>query len=132
MTDKFTEDVIAEAMARAEKVACHGEGRCFALPHILSDALASCTPKGRCTVGAPEGSSSPMAGARPSTCGSTSPPVRAACGAGWTEASAPVQTTDGDRATPGDQVVAQGRDPCTSQMPHGGIVPGPCATPYRP
>ena len=38
-------------MARAEKVACRGEGRCFAMPHILPDALASCTPKGRCTVG---------------------------------------------------------------------------------
>jgi hypothetical protein len=25
--------------------------RCFALPQRLKDALASCTPKGRCTVG---------------------------------------------------------------------------------
>jgi hypothetical protein len=51
MPPELTEDLIAAAMARAEKVACRGEGRCFAMPHIVPDALASCTPKGRCTVG---------------------------------------------------------------------------------
>jgi hypothetical protein len=47
----LTEDLTAEAMARAEKVACRGDGRCFALPRLLQDTLASCTPKGRCNVG---------------------------------------------------------------------------------
>jgi hypothetical protein len=32
-------------------VAGDRDGRCFALPHILPDALVSCTPKGRCKVG---------------------------------------------------------------------------------
>jgi hypothetical protein len=49
---ELPEETITEAMARAEKVACRlGDGRCFALPHILSGALANCTPKGRCKVG---------------------------------------------------------------------------------
>ena len=40
----LTEELIAEAMARAEKVACSpGDDRCSAFP---------CTPKGRCRVGA--------------------------------------------------------------------------------
>ena len=44
--------MIAEAMARAEKVACRpGDGRCYAFPDRLSDALATCTPKGCCKVG---------------------------------------------------------------------------------
>jgi hypothetical protein len=51
LTPELTEELIAEGMARAKKVACRGEGRCFAMPHILPDALATCTPKGRCTVG---------------------------------------------------------------------------------
>jgi hypothetical protein len=40
-----------EAMIWAEKLACRGDGRCFAMPHILPDALASYTPQGWCTVG---------------------------------------------------------------------------------
>ena len=49
---ELTEDVIAEAMARAERVACRpGEGRCYALPDPVEHARASCTPKGRCKVG---------------------------------------------------------------------------------
>jgi hypothetical protein len=52
MTHELTEERIAEAMARAEKVACQpGDGRCYAFPDRLVDALASCTPKGRCKVG---------------------------------------------------------------------------------
>src|SRR5215203_7363045 len=49
---ELTEERIAEAMARAEKVACRpGDDRCYPLPHGLDDARASCTPKGRCKVG---------------------------------------------------------------------------------
>ena len=48
---ELTEELIAEAMARAEKVACRGDGRCFAMPHIRPDARSRGTPKGRCTVG---------------------------------------------------------------------------------
>jgi hypothetical protein len=49
---ELTEDVIAEAMARAEKVACRpGDDRCYPLPYGLNEARASCTPKGRCRVG---------------------------------------------------------------------------------
>jgi hypothetical protein len=52
MPPERSEKVIAEAMARAEKVACRpGDGRCYAFPDRLVDALATCTPKGRCKVG---------------------------------------------------------------------------------
>jgi hypothetical protein len=48
----LTEEMIAEAMARAEKVACTpGDPRCLPLPCSVSGALESCTPKGRCKVG---------------------------------------------------------------------------------
>jgi hypothetical protein len=43
--------MIAEAMARAEKVTCRpGDARCYPFPDWLVDARSSCTPKGRCTV----------------------------------------------------------------------------------
>ena len=49
---ELTEDVITEAMARAEKVACRpGDQRCLPLPYGVSEARATCTPKGRCQVG---------------------------------------------------------------------------------
>jgi hypothetical protein len=49
---ELTEERIAEAMARAERVACRpGEGRCYALPDPVEHARASCTPKGRCRIG---------------------------------------------------------------------------------
>jgi hypothetical protein len=49
---ELTEEQIAEAMARAEKVACRpGDDRCYPFPDRLVDALATCTPKGRCKVG---------------------------------------------------------------------------------
>jgi hypothetical protein len=49
---ELTEERIAEAMARAEKVACRpGDDRCYPLPYGLEEARASCTPKGRCKVG---------------------------------------------------------------------------------
>ena len=53
MTDReLTEERIAEAMARAERVACGpGDDRCYPLPCGVDDARASCTPKGRCKVG---------------------------------------------------------------------------------
>jgi hypothetical protein len=52
MTPELTEERIAEAMARAEKVACDPfRARCFAFPDPLKDARASCTPKGRCKIG---------------------------------------------------------------------------------
>ena len=47
----LTGEMIAEAMAKADKRACVGSDRCFALPHWLEDARASCTAKGRCKVG---------------------------------------------------------------------------------
>jgi hypothetical protein len=51
-TPELTEERIAEAMARAEKVACRpGDDRCYPFPDRLVDARASCTPKGRCKVG---------------------------------------------------------------------------------
>ena len=52
MTPELTEDRIAEAMARAEKVACRpGDARCYPFPDPVAAARASCTPKGRCRVG---------------------------------------------------------------------------------
>jgi len=48
---ELTEEMIAAAMAKADARVCVGSDRCFALPHILPDILASCTPKGRCCVG---------------------------------------------------------------------------------
>ena len=48
---ELTEEVITAAMAKADKRVCVGADRCFALPHGLEDARASCTPKGRCKVG---------------------------------------------------------------------------------
>jgi hypothetical protein len=43
--------MITAAMAKADTRVCVGSDRCFALLHRLDDARASCTPKGRCTVG---------------------------------------------------------------------------------
>jgi hypothetical protein len=52
MTPVLTEERIAEAMARAERVACRlGEGRCYALPDSVETARATCTPQGRCKIG---------------------------------------------------------------------------------
>ena len=49
---ELTKERIAEAMARAEKVACRpGEGRCYAFPNPVEDVRTSCTPKGRCRIG---------------------------------------------------------------------------------
>jgi hypothetical protein len=43
--------MIAEAMARAEHVACRpGDERCYPLPYGGAEARATCTPKGRCTI----------------------------------------------------------------------------------
>jgi hypothetical protein len=47
----LTEDVITVAMAKADRRVCVGSDRCFALPHRLEDARASCTARGRCKVG---------------------------------------------------------------------------------
>jgi len=52
MAEHLTEDMMAEGMARAEKVACRpGEGRCYAFPNPVEDVSASGTPKGRCRIG---------------------------------------------------------------------------------
>src|SRR5215204_3623962 len=52
MTPELTEERIAEAMARAEKVACRpGDDRCYPLPHSAVEARKTCTPKGRCKIG---------------------------------------------------------------------------------
>ena len=49
---ELTDDLIAEAMTRAEKVACSpGNDRCYALPDPVPAARKSCTPKGRCCIG---------------------------------------------------------------------------------
>jgi hypothetical protein len=49
---ELTEEQIAEAMARAERVACRsGDDRCYPLPSGVEGARATCTPKGRCKVG---------------------------------------------------------------------------------
>jgi hypothetical protein len=47
----LTEEAIAAAMTKAEARVCVGHHRCFAYPDRLEDALATCTPKGRCKVG---------------------------------------------------------------------------------
>ena len=55
-TPELTEERIAEAMARAEKVACRpGDDRCYALPYSVAEARTTCTPKGRCKVGLDRG-----------------------------------------------------------------------------
>ncbi len=48
---ELTEEAITAAMAKAYARVCVGSDRCYAFPHRLEDALASCTPKGRCNVG---------------------------------------------------------------------------------
>jgi hypothetical protein len=48
MADTLTQEMVADAMARAEKVACSpGDHRCDSFPDPLDEARASCTPKGR-------------------------------------------------------------------------------------
>ncbi len=52
MAPELTEERIAEAMARAERVACRpGDDRCYPLPYAAEEARKTCTPKGRCTIG---------------------------------------------------------------------------------
>jgi hypothetical protein len=52
MSDELTEERIAEAMARAEKVACRpADNRCLPLPYSAAEARKTCTPMGRCKVG---------------------------------------------------------------------------------
>jgi hypothetical protein len=49
---ELTEEMIAEALARAEKVACTpGDQRCLPLPYDVEGATATCTPNGCCEVG---------------------------------------------------------------------------------
>ena len=48
---ELTEELIAEGMARAERVACQGNARCFALPDPLAEVRKTCTPQGRCKIG---------------------------------------------------------------------------------
>ena len=51
-TPELTQAMIAEGMARAEKVACDPfRARCFAFPDPIDEARNSCTPKGRCKIG---------------------------------------------------------------------------------
>jgi hypothetical protein len=42
---------LTAAMTKADCHVCVGSDRWYALPHRLRDALASCTPRGRCKVG---------------------------------------------------------------------------------
>ena len=52
MADKLTQEMIAEGMAWAEKVACDPfNARCFAFPDPLAAVRQTCTPQGRCTIG---------------------------------------------------------------------------------
>jgi hypothetical protein len=47
MPPELTEERIAEAMARAEKVACRpGEGRCYALPEKAIPTVAASVARG--------------------------------------------------------------------------------------
>jgi hypothetical protein len=81
MADRLTQDMIADGMARAEKVACRpGDDRCSPFPDRLEVAQAS-----RSAQRAPEGSSSPTPEARAGTSGSTCRPGKGGCGAGSTE-----------------------------------------------
>jgi hypothetical protein len=48
---ELTEAMIETAIVKADARVCVGADRCYAFPHRLDDALASCTPKGRCKVG---------------------------------------------------------------------------------
>jgi hypothetical protein len=49
---QLTEEVIAEATARTDKVACSpGNSRCFVLPNPVAEVRKTCTPKGRCLIG---------------------------------------------------------------------------------
>jgi hypothetical protein len=49
---ELTEERIAEAMARDEKVACTpGDQRCLPLPYDVEGARRTCTAKERCKVG---------------------------------------------------------------------------------
>ena len=48
---ELTETLITAAMAKADRHVCVESDRCFALPHRLEDARATCTPKGRWRVG---------------------------------------------------------------------------------
>jgi len=51
-TPELTQEMIAEALARAEKVACSpGDDRCYPFRWILQGARESCTPQGRCRIG---------------------------------------------------------------------------------
>lgn len=45
------EDLITAATTKADARVRVGSDRCYALPHRLEDARASCTAKGRCKVG---------------------------------------------------------------------------------
>ena len=48
---ELTEAMITAAMAKVHARVYVGSDRCYAFPHRLDDALASCTSKGRCNVG---------------------------------------------------------------------------------
>ena len=47
----LTEELLAEAVARAEKVACSpGDHRCSRFPDRQKDTRTSCTPTGPCRI----------------------------------------------------------------------------------
>jgi hypothetical protein len=43
--------MVETAIAKAERQACTGSDRCYALPSDVDTARARCTAKGRCRVG---------------------------------------------------------------------------------
>jgi hypothetical protein len=49
---ELTQEMIAEAIVRSEKVACRpDDDRCYPFPDPVHDARETCTPKGRCPIG---------------------------------------------------------------------------------
>src|SRR5688572_26352028 len=87
---ELTDELIAEAMARAETVECRpGDDRCYPFPDPVADARASCTPKGWCRIGWIEGNTGRDSWDVCSTCTL----ARVGCGVGQTEASCPLQAS---------------------------------------
>ena len=95
MADRLTQDMIADGMARAEKVACRpGDDRCYPFPDRLEVAQASLQrPEGTRRVavvsGAPVGSSLPTPDEIAGTYGLTSTPAKAGCGGDSSKSSYP-------------------------------------------
>src|SRR5687767_6509843 len=83
---ELTDELIAEAMARAETVECRpGDDRCSPFPDPATDAPASRTQEGRCRSGGNEKSTGRGSWDVCSACAL----AMVACGVGQTEPSCP-------------------------------------------